>query len=173
MCIMHMIEEGQMAADKNMHNAHISEQLRVLHDAVLDLVAVINGPRRDRTLIREAGIELDQALFPLLVLTGRYGPIGVVELADRVGRDYTTVSRQLARLEGLGLITRRAAAADRRVRETLITPAGTAMTTAIDDARERLLRQGFAGWEGQDFDTLVRLMRRFADMMKDARIDAE
>lgn len=156
-----------------MQDAHNSAQLRLLHDAVLDLVAVINGPRRDRTLIREAGIELDPALFPLLVLTGRYGPIGVVELADRVGRDYTTVSRQLARLESLGLIVRRAGAADRRVRESLITPAGQAMTTAIDGARERILRRGFEGWDEQDFDTLVRLMRRFADMMKDARIDGE
>lgn len=162
-----------MPADKNMQDAHISGQLQVLHDAVLDLVAVINGPRRDRTLIREAGIELDPALFPLLVLTGRYGPIGVVELADRVGRDYTTVSRQLARLEARGLVIRRAAATDRRVRETLITPQGEAMTKAIDGARERILRAGFAGWKQQEFEDLVRLMRRFSDMMKDGRIDGE
>ena len=62
-------------------------------------------------MIREAGIALDRALFPLLVVIERRGPIGVVDLAGRVGRDYTTVSRQIAKLEGLGLIERRAVAA--------------------------------------------------------------
>lgn len=33
-------------------------------------------------------------LFPLLVAVGRHGPVGVVELADHLGRDYTTVSRR-------------------------------------------------------------------------------
>ena len=52
----------------------------------------------------------------------RFGPIGVVELADRVGRDYTTVSRQVAKLESLGLVDRRGSAMDRRVREAVVTP---------------------------------------------------
>ena len=67
----------------------------------------MNRPQRDEALIREAGIPLDRALFPLLVGIERFGPIGVVELADRVGRDYTTVSRQVAKLESLGLAERR------------------------------------------------------------------
>jgi len=53
----------------------------------------------DTALIREAGIFLDRALFPLLVGIERKGPIGVGELADLVSREYTTVSRQVAKLE--------------------------------------------------------------------------
>ena len=64
----------------------------------------------------------------------------MVELADRVGRDYTTVSRQVAKLESLGLVERRASAADRRVREAVITPKGKAMTDLVDAARERIGR---------------------------------
>jgi len=60
-------------------------------------------PQNDEALVRDAAIPLDRALFPLLVAVERFGPIGVVDLADRVGRDYTTVSRQVARLESLGL----------------------------------------------------------------------
>ena len=101
-----------MPSRKNVQNTHISDQLRQLHAALLDIVSVMNRPQRDEVLIKEAGIPLDRALFPLLVGIERFGPIGVVELADRVGRDYTTVSRQVAKLESLGLVKRQDSAAD-------------------------------------------------------------
>ena len=149
-----------------MQDTPISPRLRALHDAVLDIVGMMNGPARDELLIREAGIRLDRALFPLLVLVGRLGPLGVVELADRVGRDYTTVSRQLGRLEAQGLVERRPSDTDRRVRAMVITPAGSAMTARIDTARDRLLRAGLADWADGEIDDLVRLVRRFADAMQ-------
>ncbi|MGJ4896287.1 MULTISPECIES: MarR family winged helix-turn-helix transcriptional regulator [unclassified Bradyrhizobium] len=155
-----------MSPRNNVQNTHISEQLRVLHGALLDIVAVMNRPQRDEALIREAGIALDRALFPLLVGIERFGPIGVVEMADRVGRDYTTVSRQVAKLESLGLVARQASAADRRVREAVITPKGKAMTDLVDAARERIGRAIFESWEIRDVDELVRLMRKFADAVK-------
>ncbi len=148
-----------------MQNTHISERLRDLHGAVLDIVGVMNRPQRDEAMIEAAGIPLDRALFPLLVGIERFGPIGVVEMADRVGRDYTTVSRQVAKLEGLGLISRRAGAVDRRVREAVITPAGKAMTDRVDAARDRMGRAVFDNWAAQDIDDLARLMRKFADAL--------
>jgi MarR family len=54
----------------------------------------------------------------------RFGPIGVVDLADRIGRDYTTVSRQVAKLDELGLVRRQAGVGDGRVREAVVTPQG-------------------------------------------------
>jgi DNA-binding MarR family transcriptional regulator len=156
-----------MPARNNVQNTHISEQLRVLHGALLDIVAVMNRPQRDEVLIREAGIALDRALFPLLVGIERFGPIGVVEMADRVGRDYTTVSRQVGKLESLGLVARQSSAADRRVREAVITPKGKAMTNLVDAARERIGRAIFASWDTHEIDELVRLMRKFADAVKE------
>src|SRR4051812_17126859 len=156
-----------MPARNNVQNTHISERLRVLHGALLDIVAVMNRPQRDEALIKEAGIALDRALFPLLVGIERFGPIGVVEMADRVGRDYTTVSRQVGKLESLGLVARQASATDRRVREAVITPKGKAMTNLVDAARERIGRAIFESWDVSDVDELVRLMRKFADAVKD------
>src|SRR5262245_65959147 len=129
-----------MASGKRVQDTHISAQLRALHGAVIDIVSVMNRPARDAHMVRAAGISLDRARFPLLVGIERLGPIGVVELADRAGRDYTTVSHQVAKLEGLGLIERRESAADRRVREALISAKGKAMTDRVDAARERLGR---------------------------------
>lgn len=156
-----------MASMKNVQTTHITRQLRALHGAVLDIVAAMNRPQRDELLIRAAGIPLDRALFPLLVGIERFGPLGVVDLADRVGRDYTTVSRQVARLESLDLVSRHAGTADRRVREAAITPKGRAMTDRVDAARERIGRAVFRTWNPDDIDALVRLMRKFADAMNE------
>jgi DNA-binding MarR family transcriptional regulator len=156
-----------MPSRKKVQNTHISAQLRNLHGAVLDIVAAMNRPQRDQALIKEAGIPLDRALFPLLVSVERFGPIGVVELADRVGRDYTTVSRQVAKLESLGLAERHGNAADRRVREAVVSPKGKAMTERVDAARDRIGRAIFKTWDARDIDDLARLMRKFADAMKD------
>ncbi|WP_437295349.1 hypothetical protein [Sorangium sp. So ce426] len=58
----------------------------------VDLGALTNQPRRDQALLAEAGISLDRALVALLVGSERFGPIGVVELLDRAGRDDTTAN---------------------------------------------------------------------------------
>jgi DNA-binding MarR family transcriptional regulator len=58
-------------------------------------------------------------------------------------------------------------AADRRVREVVITPKGKAMTDRVDAARERIGRAIFETWDAHDIDELVRLTRKFADAVKD------
>jgi DNA-binding MarR family transcriptional regulator len=150
---------------KRVQNAHMSGLIRTLHDALLEVVSVMNRPQRDEAMVREAGISLDRALFPLLVGIERLGPIGVVELADRAGRDYTTVSRQVAKLEELGLVSRQAGATDRRVREAIVTLKGKAMTDAVDRARERMGRAIFATWDERDVEELVRLLSKFASAL--------
>jgi DNA-binding MarR family transcriptional regulator len=162
-----------MPSRKRVQNTHIRERVRALHDALIDIVGVINRPQGDAMMVREAGISLDRALFPLLVGIERRGPIGVVDLADRIGRDYTTVSRQVAKLESLGLIERRAAAVDRRISEATVTSKGKAMTDAVDKARERLVGAMFATWDDHDVEELVRLMRKFAEAMSSKSADKE
>lgn len=154
-----------MASSNNVQNTHIKKQMRELHGAVLDIVSVINRPDKDDILIREAGISLERALFPLLVGIERFGPIGIVDLAARFGRDYTTVSRQVAKLESLGLAKRQENATDRRVSQAIITKKGKAMTDRVDAARERIGRSIFKSWDENDVRELVRLTRKFADAL--------
>ncbi|WP_027214102.1 MarR family winged helix-turn-helix transcriptional regulator [Burkholderia sp. WSM2232] len=147
------------------HNAHIKALLPSLHASLLEIVSVMNRPERDEELLALAGLTLERALFPLLVFVERKGPIGVVDLAARVGRDYTTVSRQVARLEELGLVKRRAGSADKRVREAIITPRGKSATDALDAARETMALSLFHDWSRKDLDELVRLMGKLAEGM--------
>lgn len=157
-----------MPARKNVQDAHMSNQLKALHGALIRIASVMNRPRNDERLIEEAGVLLDRALFPLLVGIERLGPIGVVDMAERVGRDYTTVSRQVAKLESLNLVSRQKSAQDSRVREAVVTAEGQAMTDRIDDARQRMGRQIFGEWSKEDLDDLVRLMTKFVDALEGA-----
>ncbi len=153
-----------MSTEK-VQDAHIKAMLPGLHRALIEIASVMNRPERDGELLVKAGLALERALFPLLVLIERLGPIGVVDLAGRVGRDYTTVSRQVARLEELGLVARRSGATDKRIREALITAAGREATGALDAAREEMALAMFKDWTREDFDDLGRLMRMLAETM--------
>jgi DNA-binding MarR family transcriptional regulator len=150
-------------------NTHIRYLVRPLHEALIDLVGFINRPQNDAVLLREAGVSLDRALFPLLVRIQRRGPLGVGELADLVGRDYTTVSRQVAKLESLGLIARRPGKVDRRVTEAIVTEKGLAVSELLDAARERLAQKALVDWSEQDLKELTRLLRQFADDLMQTR----
>jgi DNA-binding MarR family transcriptional regulator len=141
----------------------MNEHFVHLYKTLIDLIGLMNQPQRDSALLREAGVNLDRALFQHLVSIDRKGPIGVVELANLTGRDYTTVSRQVAKLESLGLIVRRPSATDKRVSEAIITEQGQEMTARLDAARERMATQLFADWSEKDIQDLARLLRRFTD----------
>lgn len=145
------------------HRRHIA--FRRLHESLVDLIALINLPQRDEALMAEAGLDLDRALFKLIVGIQRFGPIGVVELAERAGRDHTTVSRQVAKLVELGLVERRPSPTDRRVKEVMITSAGRRITDALEAARQRLFDSAFAEWSDQDLIQFEQLMRRCVDDM--------
>jgi len=135
---------------------------------MIELIGFLNSPRRDDALLREAGVSLDRALFPLLVRLGMSGVLSVGELAAQVGRDHTTVSRQLAKLEDLGLVSRRDADTDRRVKAASLTAAGEGVVQAITTARRRLLTRALAGWSEDDLAGLADLNRRLVDALFDA-----
>jgi len=134
-----------------------------IHRALLDLVGVFNRPQPDADLTGAAGISLEAGLLPLFVRIGVQGPIGVVEVAELLGRDHSTVSRQVGKLEAQGLVVRRPSPADGRVRLLEVTPAGRATLDAIDEARRRLMSAALAHWSAKDRRDLERLLTRLAD----------
>lgn len=141
----------------------MDKEIRTLRGALLDLTGVLNRPQPDAALIAAAGVDLDRALFPLLARIAMLGPIGIVELSELVGRDYSTVSRQVTKLGELGLVERCASADDKRVRAAVITEQGRAMTAALDTARQKIIKKLLAEWDPNDVATLAHLLRKFAD----------
>src|ERR1700722_16216397 len=105
-----------LLARKIVHKARMDDWSDELHAVLLQLNGYMNRPDLDQAFLARAGVKLDRALFPLLTRIGRSHPIGVVELANLVSRDHSVVSRQVAKLEALGLVERQDSKDDQRVR---------------------------------------------------------
>ena len=143
-----------------------TRNLDAIASALIELTGYLNSPRQDDVLLNEAGVSLDRALFPLLVRLSSAPGMAVAQLADRVGRDPSTVSRQLAKLEELRLIKRPLTNEDMRVREATITKAGLRAVTAITEARRKLLHQLVEDWSKEERDMFPKLVQKLAGAMK-------
>ncbi|WBW59395.1 MarR family winged helix-turn-helix transcriptional regulator [Klebsiella electrica] len=149
-----------------MQDAHNNYDITDFHGALLDIISVMNQPVRDEQLLQAADVQIDQILFPLLVAIGRCGPVGVVELADSLGRDYTTVSRQVKKLEAQGLALKQPNAHDRRISEVTLSERGKTLIERIAVARTRLINQVLAEWAEEEVAALFRLTRKYADSLQ-------
>ncbi len=87
----------------------------------------------------------------------------MLELAELVERNHPKVSRWLAKLEELGLVERRDAPHDRRIKAAMLTEAGRSVVEAINRGRRRVLEEAFTDWSERDRAELARLAGRFAD----------
>ena len=140
-----------------------AREFAALATAFADLTANLNQPQLHNRVLEEAGISLDAALARLLLKIERSGPIGVVELGDLVGRDHTTISRQVGKLVDLGLVERVTGKQDRRVSRAVATAKGSRIARALAAAHARLVLPAFDTWSDRDFTEITRLMRRLAD----------
>ena len=143
------------------HKARMSDWSDELHAVLLRLNGYMNRPDVDQAFLARAGVKLDRALFPLLTRIGLAHPIGVVELAGLVGRDHSVVSRQVAKLEALGLVERQAAKGDQRVRFLRPSAKGQAMLDQFAVARRRLLTERLDDWTEEERSVLLDLLGRF------------
>jgi DNA-binding MarR family transcriptional regulator len=148
---------------------HHTHDIDAIAAAMMDLIGLLNSPRQDEVLLAAAGVSLPRALFPLLVRIGASGAIGVSLLAEQAGRDHSTISRQVAALEKLGLVKRRANADDSRINEAAITAKGEQTVSRITKARRKLLGRLLSDWSEKERHDLARLNRKLADAMRSAQ----
>ncbi len=133
-----------------------------LHAILLQISGVMTRPDVDARFLARTGVKLDRALFPLLSRIGLTGPIGAVELAALVGRDHSTVSRQTAKLEELGLVERSPSASDGRIRLLRPSAAGKRMLAEFARTRRKMMEEHFRDWSAQERTQLLRLLRKMA-----------
>lgn len=131
-----------------------------LHAAVLALADLVNRSDLDARLLADSGVKLDRALFPLLSRISMAGEISTVALANLIGRDHSTVSRQTKKLEELGLVLRVPSTSDARMRHLVPSDSGMALIRKVRDARRKLFERHFLEWPEQDRETLVALLER-------------
>jgi DNA-binding MarR family transcriptional regulator len=142
------------------------DPLKALHEALLQIVGVLNRPQGDNVILTRAGVSLDTALFPLLVRVSMQRDLTIGELADQVGRDYSTVSRQVSRLQALKLLHSEPSETDRRQRLLRVTAAGKRAIRKIDHARDSVMTEALDGWSRAEITELARLTTRLAAAMQ-------
>ena len=142
------------------------DPLKTLHEALLQIVNILNRPQGDNVILTRAGVSLDTALFPLLVRTSMQRNLTIGALADQVGRDYSTVSRQITRLQELGLVHSEPSETDRRQRLLSVTAAGKNALKKIDRARNSVMSEALEGWSQAEIAELARVTARLAAAMQ-------
>jgi DNA-binding MarR family transcriptional regulator len=104
--------------------------------------------------------DLDAAAYPLLVHIRNAPGIRSSELADHVGVGRATISRQVRRLEDLGLVSRRPDPDDSRGQLLELTAEGTRRLTGAQEARRAWLRSALSSWDDDAVATLATSLER-------------
>jgi DNA-binding MarR family transcriptional regulator len=136
------------------------------HDRVDDLDTIETEMAvlaRSLELLRRRGRihrEMDRAGYLLLRTLEESGPLPVTQLADRVGLDASTVTRQVAALEGGGFAERCADPSDRRCCIVRPSDRGRRLMRDVQRRRRERFAELLSGWSDTDRADLARLLAR-------------
>jgi DNA-binding MarR family transcriptional regulator len=103
---------------------------------------------------------VDRYTYPVLALLDEHGPLGLGELATRLGLTKPTMSRHVARLGGGTLVTTRPDRRDTRAVIVVLTPEGAERVERVREVRRRTLGTVLANWSGADSEALAHLLAR-------------
>ncbi len=113
------------------------------------------------TFARQIHPGLDAAEYTLLSALLETGDTRAADLASLFALDKSTVSRQLAEVEAMGLVERRADPLDGRVRVIRLTDVGRERVQAVRERRREWLRGSLQGWSTDELEALARLLESF------------
>lgn len=135
--------------------------------AVIDLVSMINRPDRDKKMIAHAGVNLEAATFRVFVGIAHLQPTSVSDLAGMMGKNYSSVSRQIDKLETAGLVYTYPSSSDSRIRVSELTKYGEEINEIISHAREGIIREALVDWTlTEKNNLLIHLRRLFESLQK-------
>jgi DNA-binding MarR family transcriptional regulator len=108
------------------------------------------------------GESIDKAGYWLLVRVSENGPVRLSDLADEVGLDLSTVSRQMGALVNGGLITKEPDPHDGRASFLSLSPRGAVVLESVSEARREALADALTEWSDDERATLASGLFRLA-----------
>lgn len=135
-----------------------------IFEAIFEIVTFFNQPNQDRDLLKRAGISLEPVALPIIVRVGRQPEISIGELANQIGRNHSSVSRQVDKLVAAGVLTE-VERRDQRVRRITLSPQGQRALLQIKVARESVLRQRLSGYSDTERADLVRVLQHLVSTL--------
>lgn len=118
------------------------------------------GRSISQQLSRQVHPDMEPAAYGLLTVIRREGPIRLTELASCIGVGKPSVSRQIAFLESIGLVSKEADPLDGRAQTIRLTPKGEEKMHQVQDARREVFRERLGEWPVQDLQTLAAYMAK-------------
>ena len=111
-------------------------------------------------LSRQVHPEMEPAAYGLLSVLRTKGPIRLTELASCIGVGKPSVSRQVAFLEGLGLVSKEADPLDGRAQAISLTAKGEEKMHLVQDARREVFRERLAEWPAGELEAFAGYMAK-------------
>lgn len=111
-------------------------------------------------LSRQVHPDMEPAAYGLLSIIRKEGPLRLTELASCIGVGKPSVSRQIAFLESIGMVSKEADPQDGRAQSIRLTPKGEEKMHQVQDARRQVFRERLGEWPLEEIRTLAEYMER-------------
>ena len=145
----------------------VPEPVGQIEQALGALLRLTRAPRFAETVRQRAGAEVDRAGYAVLVRVSELGPVRLSELAQYLGLDVSTVSRQVQQLEQRGLVDRSPDPLDGRAALLELSVPGRDIMQKMRDAWCETVADVVGTWKPADIARFGSLMDRFvSDVVK-------
>lgn len=105
--------------------------------------------------------ELQATAYAVLLFVADNEPTRAADIVERFGIDKGTISRQIAHVQELGLVTRSCDPGDRRAQTLRLTPDGKARIDTVAEQRRAEAADHLAGWTAVDLTRFAEILGRF------------
>jgi DNA-binding MarR family transcriptional regulator len=161
--------EGRLTPSRGADDEHLAderdaddEDFDVIERALGRILRVSRSPRFGDAIRGRAGIKLDRASYGVLERTGALAPVRLSDLAQELGVDSSTVSRQVQALEQKGLVEREPDPDDGRAILLRLTRKGRAVRSKMQAAWQETIAGVLINWKPDHISTFAARLDRFA-----------
>jgi DNA-binding MarR family transcriptional regulator len=138
----------------------VPDELRAVNELIDIITAAGRSTRQRDRISRATGLPLTIASIGALRVVEQRGSPSATEVAQRLGIDPSTVSRQLRPLEEQELVKRTVDQGDRRVTRLTVTTAGRRVLEQVERSAIDTLASALESWSADDRALLGQLITR-------------
>jgi DNA-binding MarR family transcriptional regulator len=118
-------------------------------------------------IVERSNLKLDRSTISILDVLKRQGPMRTSDLADSLGLDRSTISRQVTSAIALGFVAREGDPRDARAAMLSLTDEGRAKQQKLAHAWLTIAMDLVADWSFADQVEIARLLGRLADKIEE------
>jgi DNA-binding MarR family transcriptional regulator len=137
-----------------------------IFESMYEIVTFLNDPRNDEQLLRKAGLKNDKNLLPIIVRIGRQPKMNVGELANQLGRNHSSLSRQIDKFVSLGLVESSYNEQDKRIREVELSEEGYRIFEDISKARDEIMERALKDLTDSEIEEISWSLKKVAELLK-------